>query len=109
MDDDDEIVLNPVEDIRELNHRVKGIDAMEDLNCIQVFGSEELQSRLRLLCHEFRHVFSMKLNKEPARIKPLTLEVDEEVLERVAAMASPEIEDSAEAGGGAAGLDMDEQ
>lgn len=32
-----------------------------------------------------------------------------EVLERVAAMASPEIEDSAEAGGGAAGLDMDEQ
>eukprot|EP01040_Poterioochromonas_malhamensis_P016372 gene16372-18568_t len=77
MDDDDEIVLNPVEDIRELNHRVKGIDAMEDLNCIQVFGSEELQSRLRLLCHEFRHVFSMKLNKEPARIKPLTLEVDE--------------------------------
>lgn len=72
--DNDEIEIMPVDDIRELNHRLK-VDH-NDLDDIHIYGSDELQARLRMLCMEFRHIFSTHLNKEPALIKPLSLDVD---------------------------------
>ena len=43
----------------------------------KIYGSSELQAKLRALCTEFQDIFSRVLTTEPARIKPLTLEVDQ--------------------------------
>ena len=41
-----------------------------------VFGSQELQERLRELLHKYSHVFSRVLSKEPAKVTPFRLTVD---------------------------------
>ena len=49
-----------------------GIDNIPTL----IFGSPELQARLRLLLTQYSHVFSRVLSKEPAKITPFRLTVD---------------------------------
>ena len=43
-----------------------------------IFGSQELQRRLRELLHKYSHVFSRVLSKEPAKVTPFRLTVDTE-------------------------------
>jgi hypothetical protein len=42
----------------------------------KVYGEPELQAAIRSLCDEFKDVFSDKLSKEPAHLKPMEMKVD---------------------------------
>ena len=44
----------------------------------QIFGSPELQQRLKRLLQQYSHIFSRVLSKEPAKITPFRLTVDTE-------------------------------
>ena len=44
----------------------------------QIFGSPELQQRLRRLLQQYSHIFSRVLSKEPAKVTPFRLTVDVE-------------------------------
>jgi hypothetical protein len=43
-----------------------------------IYGSEELQDKLRKLCEEFKAQFATEINEQPSKIEPMSIEVDEE-------------------------------
>jgi hypothetical protein len=52
------------------------IDIDGTLMQINIAGSADLQRNIRLLCNEYIDIFSPKVRKEPARVPPLSMEVD---------------------------------
>ena len=48
----------------------------ELLAMIQFEGSPWLQEQLRVLCREFIGIFSTLVRKDPARVEPMTIDVD---------------------------------
>ena len=52
-------------------------DPKKLISKIKFCGPEELQGQLRELCTEFSDLFSEHVRKEPARVPPMTLTVDE--------------------------------
>jgi len=51
-------------------------NAIDELDLVILEGSVELRARLKALLEKYRKVFSMRLNKEPALIDPMEIEVD---------------------------------
>jgi hypothetical protein len=53
-------------------------DGQEELSPIptQIYGSESLKALLREVCYEYKDIFSHFAKKEPAKVPPLTLDVD---------------------------------
>ena len=43
-----------------------------------IYGSVELQEKLRQVCKEFKAQFATEINEEPSKIEPMSIEVDEE-------------------------------
>ena len=48
----------------------------ELLAMIQFEGSPWLQEQLKVLCREFISIFSTSVRKDPARVEPMTIDVD---------------------------------
>ena len=65
--DDDEIVWKEDPFISNFE---KGENKVLPFEEVQVFGSQELQVRLKSLIQEFKPIFSDTLNQEPARVPP---------------------------------------
>ena len=53
------------------------VERNETIEAITLAGDEKLQQTLRALCLRHRKVFSFELNKNPARIKPMEIELSE--------------------------------
>ena len=53
---------------------IKGNDSSE--KTFVICGPEELQTKIKILLEEFKDIFSDKLNKEPAKVLPMTLSID---------------------------------
>ena len=53
---------------------IKGNDSSE--KTFVICGPEELQTKIKILLEEFKDIFSDKLNKEPAKVQPMTLSID---------------------------------
>jgi hypothetical protein len=51
-------------------------DCTQELELIQLDGSEELKAKLRTLILRYREVFSMTLREKPAEVPPMSLDVD---------------------------------
>ena len=49
----------------------------EDVIPTKIFGTPQMQQRIRTLCKEYRDVFSRAVRKQPAIIPPMRLTVDE--------------------------------
>ena len=49
----------------------------DSLSLIHIAGDEDQKNKLRLLCNEFRDIFSSELPASPADIPPFKLNVDD--------------------------------
>ena len=52
------------------------LDGDQEVELIQLEGSEELKAKLRALILKYRKVFSMTLREKPADVPPMSLDVD---------------------------------
>ena len=53
-------------------------DCNRDLDLIKISGSDEFQAKIRTLIHRYKDIFSMTLRAEPAKVPPMSLDVDVE-------------------------------
>ena len=53
-------------------------DCNRDLDLIKISGSDEFQAKIRALIHRYKNIFSMTLRAEPAKVPPMSLDVDVE-------------------------------
>jgi hypothetical protein len=53
-------------------------DGQDELSSIptRIYGSESLKSLLKEVCYEYKDIFSRFVKKDPAKVSPLTLDVD---------------------------------
>jgi hypothetical protein len=52
-------------------------DVSTDISKIQIYGSEEFRKKALALCQEFGDIFASTVDAAPAKVTPLTLEIDE--------------------------------
>ena len=53
----------------------------EDVIPTQIYGNAVLREKIRQLCRRYRRIFSRSIRKNPAKVDPMTIQIDLEKLE----------------------------
>lgn len=67
------------------------LDCNQEVELIQLEGSEEFKAKLRALILKYRKVFSMTLREKPAEVPPMSLDVDIEKWQVLANQRAPRL------------------
>jgi predicted aspartyl protease len=79
----DQLDIEMILDDLDLNLPVEDDAAVaqeEDVMPTQIYGNDALQEKIRQLCRKYKRIFSRSIRKEPAKVDPMSIEIDLEKL-----------------------------
>jgi hypothetical protein len=83
---DIETILDEVDLNQSVEDNSMLLDDARDVMPSGIYGSAQMQEKIRQLCAKYRGIFSRNVRQEPAKVEPMTIDID---LERLSAANPP--------------------